>query len=46
MEKTSHVNMLKKYIARKPEVDVVPLSYKKDDATIVIVGVFHQDTDL
>ena len=30
--KTYHINMLKKYIAREPEVDVVHTS-NKDDAT-------------
>ena len=32
-----HVNMLKKYIARKPEVDVVHTS-NKDDVTIAVAG--------
>ena len=38
--KTHQVNMLKKYIAKEPEGDVVHTS-NKDDATIVI----YQDTD-
>ena len=42
--KTYHVNMLKKYIAREPEVDVVHTS-NKDDATIAVAGVIYQDTD-
>ena len=42
--KTYHVNMLKKYIAREPEVDVVPTS-NKDDATMGVAGVIYQDTD-
>ena len=41
--KTYHVNMLKKYIAREPEVDVV-LASNKDDATIAVPGVIYQDT--
>ena len=41
--KTYHVNMLKKYIARDPEVDVV-LTSNKDDATIAVAGVIYQDT--
>ena len=41
--KTFHVNMLKKYIARKPKVDVVHTS-NKDDATIAVAGVIYQDT--
>ena len=42
--KTYHVNMLKKYIAREPEVDVVHTS-NKDDATIAVAGVIYQDTN-
>ena len=42
--KTYHVNMLKKYIAREPEVDVVHTS-NKDDATIAVARVIYQDTD-
>ena len=41
--KTYQVNMLKKYIAREPEVDVVHTS-NKDDATIAVAGVIYQDT--
>ena len=33
--KTYHLNMLKKYIAREPEVDVVHTS-NKNDATIAV----------
>ena len=36
--------MLKKYIAREPEVDVVHASYK-DDTTIAVTRVIFQDTD-
>ena len=42
--KTYHLNMLKKYIAREPKVDIVHTS-NKDDATIAITGVIYQDTD-
>ena len=42
--KMYHLNMLKKYIAREPEVDVVHTS-NKDDATIAVAGVIYQDTD-
>ena len=42
---TYHLNMLKKYIAREPEVDVVYTS-NKDDVTIAVAGVIYQDTDL
>ena len=38
------MNMLKKYIVREPEVDVVHTS-NKDDATIVLAGMIYQDTD-
>ena len=41
--KMYHVNMLKKYIARKPEVDVVHTS-SKDDVTIAVTNVIYQDT--
>ena len=41
--KMYHVNMLKKYIAREPEVDVVHTS-NKDDNTIAVAGVIYQDT--
>ena len=36
--KMYHVNMLKKYIAREPEADVVHTS-NKDDVTIAVAGV-------
>ena len=36
--------MLKKYIAREPEVDVVHTS-NKDDATIAVARVIYQDTE-
>ena len=39
-----HMNMLKKYIAREPEVDVIHTS-NKDDVTIAVAGVIYQDTD-
>ena len=39
-----HVNMLKKYIAREPKVDVVHTS-NKDDVTLGVAGVIYQDTD-
>ena len=42
--KTYHVNMLKKYIAYVPEVNVVHTS-NKDDATIAVAGVIYQNTD-
>ena len=42
--KTYHVNMLKKYIARELEVDMVHTS-NKDDVTIVVARVIYQDTD-
>ena len=35
--KTYHVNVLKTYIAKEPEVDVVHTS-NKDDATIAVAG--------
>ena len=41
---TYHVNVLKKYIVRELEVDVVHTS-NKDDATIAVAGVIYQDTD-
>ena len=43
--KTYHVNMMKKYIAREPEVDVVHTS-NKDDVTIAVAREIYQDTDL
>ena len=39
-----HMNMLKKYIVREPEVEVVH-TINKDDATIVVAGVIYPDTD-
>ena len=42
--KMYHVNMLKKFIARKPEVGVVHIS-NNDDVTIVGGGVIYQNTD-
>ena len=42
--KIYHMNMLKKYIAREPEVDVVHTS-NKNDATISVARVIYQDTD-
>ena len=42
--KTCHVNMLKQYIARGPEVDVVHTS-DKADVTIAVAGLICQDTD-
>ena len=41
--KTFNLNMLKKYIAGEPEVDVVHTS-NKDDATIAVARVIYQDT--
>ena len=41
---TYHMNMLKKYIAREPEVDVVHTS-NKDDATIAVARVIYQGSD-
>ena len=42
--KMYNVNMLKKYIAREPEVDVIHTS-NKNDATIAVARVICQDTD-
>ena len=42
--KTYHLNMLKKYVARTHEVDVVHTS-NKDDATIAVARVIYQDID-
>ena len=42
--KTYHVNMLKKYISREPEVNVVPVD-DTDGATVAVAGVIHQDVD-
>ena len=36
--------MLKKYIAREPDLDVVQTS-NRDDATRTVAGLFYQDTD-
>ena len=40
--KMCHMNMLKKYIARDPEVDMV-LTSNKDDATKAVAGVLYKD---
>ena len=44
--KTYHINMLKKYISRVPDVDgnMVPVD-NTDGATIAVAGVIHQDVD-
>ena len=42
--KTYHVNMLKKYISREPEGNVVTVD-STDGATIAVAGVIHQDVD-
>ena len=42
--KTYHVNMLKKYISREPEGNVVPVD-STDGATVAVSGVIHQDVD-
>ena len=42
--KTYHVNMLKKYISREPEGNVVPVD-DTDGATVAVAGVIHQDID-
>ena len=42
--KTYNVNMLKKYIARKPEADMV-LTSNKEDAIIAVAGLIYQDID-
>ena len=42
--KMYRLNMLKKYIAGEPKVDVVHAS-NKDDATLAVAGVIYQDTD-
>ena len=42
--KTYHVNMLKKYISREPEGNVVPVG-DTDGATVAVAGVIHQDVD-
>ena len=42
--KTYHVNMLKKYISKEPEVDVVHTG-NKDDATTAVDRMIYQNTD-
>ena len=44
--KTYHVNMLKKYISREPDVvvDVVPTKME-DGGTVAVASVLHQDID-
>ena len=42
--KIYHVTMLKKYISREPEGNVVPVD-NADDATIAVAGVIHQDVN-
>ena len=42
--KMYHMNMLKNYIAREPEADVVHTS-NKGDVTIAVAGVIYQDID-
>ena len=42
--KTYHVNMLKKYISREPEGNMVPVD-DTDGATIAVAGVIHQNVD-
>ena len=42
--KTYHVNMLKKYISREPEGNVVPVG-DTDGAAIAVANVIHQDVD-
>ena len=42
--KTYHVNMLKKYISREPEGNVVPVD-ATDGATVAVAGVIHQDVN-
>ena len=39
--KTYHINMLKKYISREPEENVVPVD-DTDGATVAVAGVIHQ----
>ena len=43
-KKMYHVNMLKKYIAREPEIDVVPTSIT-DGASVAVARVIHKATD-
>ena len=42
--KTCHINMLKKYISREPEGDVVPVD-DTDGATLAVASVIHQDVN-
>ena len=42
--KTYHLNMLKRYIAREPEVSMVHTS-NKDNVTIAVARLIYQDTD-
>ena len=42
--KTYQVNMLKKYMASEPEVDVRQTS-NKDDTNIAVARMIYQDTD-
>ena len=42
--KTYHVNMLKKYISREPEGNMVPVD-DTDGATVAVAGVIYQDVD-
>ena len=43
-DETYHVNMLKKYISREPEGNVVPVD-AWDGATVAVAGVIHQDVN-
>ena len=43
--KTYQVNMLKKYISREPEGNVVPVD-ATEGTTAAVAGVIHQDVDL
>ena len=40
--KKDHVNMLKNYISREPEGNMVPID-DSDGATIAVASVIHQD---
>ena len=42
--KTYHVNLLKKYISREPEGNVVPVD-ATDSTIIPVAGVIDQDVD-
>ena len=42
--KTYHINMLKKYISREHEGNVVPVD-DTDGGTVAVAGVIHQDVD-